>query len=119
MIIGRGKRIVPKDMPMERRKEYRELMKAEYITLQQEIKNVIQKRSEVCQSLLVDDSEHFISYVMPNYIHDDEKFQEWVKNGDMNATLYRYFKELTPREYNVISLRFGINCSFILIYSPL
>jgi RNA polymerase sigma factor (sigma-70 family) len=108
------KRIVPKDMPAEYRREYRELAKNEYVTFNQSIKDAIQKRHE-CKHRCDNWSEtSYISYFMPSWAQEDDIFQELIKNGDINRTLYRCLDLLTPREYKVITLRFGIKCAYAM-----
>jgi|GEM_PF-4114411 RNA polymerase sigma factor (sigma-70 family) len=102
-----GKRIVPKDMPHEHRKEYRELMRDEYITFRQEIQNSIEKRKEVSYQIGGYEFEHNISAFVTVLKQQDDIFQEWVKNGDMNITLHKCFDELTWREEIIIKRRFG------------
>jgi DNA-directed RNA polymerase specialized sigma subunit len=109
-----GKRIVPKDMPHEYRKEYRELMRNEYITFRQEIENAIEKRKEIVY-LSGYEFDHNISAFMPSWKQQDDIFQEWVKNGDMNLTLHRCLNKLTNRELIVIKKRFGIDGYEVLL----
>lgn len=126
-----AKRIVyPDKMSADKRKIFKDLLKDEYISFDSDIKYQIYRHHQIAFSCIrsmcyiTDDrmfcEEHrpYISIeedlddIFSSYKLEQEAFLEWVRFGDMNLTVYKILDKISNTEKLVISLRFGINCSF-------